>query len=548
MSPTPQHRKPVPRRLDAYIRVSSTRGREGSEKFTSPTDQERAIRKWGELYGHEITTDGPDGDGAWHELDESGGSMDRPYLNEVLARVDAGESDGLVVYRLDRFGRTLIGALTIIERLHAEGKVFASVMDNFDITTENGRLVLRIMLSLGQYERERIQSTWRTAKNNAVERGWHLSAKRPFGYQREELFNTKGEPYLGGLVVDPIEGPIVTKLFERRAAGDTWSELAKWLRSTGVLTSRGGTTWGTRTLSSIIANRVYLGVAGGGAAGFTKADAHPALTDPATWHAAGQRTGRAPKRPAGGTNHPAVGVGVVRCAGCRYVANVAIDPNAKRAGRANDRLDFNYICYRKDTSADCDHRLVAPACRGNGGATVDDVIAERVLARYVARIGFQALDTETDDLEALEADWLQASGRAEECALDFALEQEIGTPAWRKRSAALRQIADEKFQALTQAKQRAASDLVPGRSARELIDDWQNNRLSVDEKRTLVRNMTQAIFVRPAATRWNGTRGGAEYLEELRGRVHIVWADEAIVDVPRQGNRQWTPKPFDFPS
>ena len=384
--------------------------------------------------------------------------------------------------------------------------MFASVMDNFDISTENGRLVLRIMLSLGQYERERIQSTWRTAKNNAVERGWHLSARRPFGYQREELFNSKGEPYLGGLVVDPVEGPIVTELFERRAAGATWSELAKWLRSTGVRTSRGSATWSTRTLSSLLANRVYLGIAAGGAAEFTKQDAHQALTDPATWHAAHQRAGRAPKRPARGTKHPALGVGLVRCATCRYVANVSGDPNSKKNGRAKARVDFNYVCFRKDTSGDCNLRLVAPACRGAGTPTVDDVIAERVLARYVARVAFEAVDTETDDLAGLEADWLQASGRAEECALDLALEQEIGTPAWRKRSSMLRQIADEKLQALTEAKQRSASELVPGRSARELVDDWENGRLSVDEKRTLVRNMTQAIFVRPTSGNFQGGR------------------------------------------
>ena len=162
-------KQPSPKRLDAYVRVSATRGREG-ERFTSPTDQEQAIRKWADLYGHEITDDGPD-NGAWHELDVSGGTMDRPMLNEILARIDAGESDGIVVYRLDRFGRTLIGALAIIERLHEEGKSFASVMDNFDIATENGRLVLRIMLSLAQYERERIETTWRNARNNAVERG-----------------------------------------------------------------------------------------------------------------------------------------------------------------------------------------------------------------------------------------------------------------------------------------------------------------------------------------------------------------------------------------
>src|SRR6516162_1585560 len=116
------------RRLDAYIRVSDVHGREG-DSFISPRVQEERIRAWATANGHEIVE-------AFHELDVSGGTMDRPLLNEVMARFDAGETDGLVVFRLDRFGRTLVGALALIEQIHERDGLFASVSDGFDITQE----------------------------------------------------------------------------------------------------------------------------------------------------------------------------------------------------------------------------------------------------------------------------------------------------------------------------------------------------------------------------------------------------------------------------
>lgn len=541
----------TPRRLDAYIRVSSVRGREG-EKFTSPTDQERAIRQWADLYGHHVTEDGPDGNGAWHELDVSGGTMDRPKLNEILARIDAGESDGIVVYRLDRFGRTLVGALQIIERLHEDGKLFASVMDNFDITTENGRLVLRIMLSLGQYERERIQTTWRTARDNAVARGWHISATPPFGYQREQLTNSSGEQYLGRLVVDEQEGPLVTELFKRRADGETWGQVTRWLNRSGASPRRGGG-WTVSTVGGIVENTVYLGVARGGVKGAPEnPGAHKPLTDSATWHAA-QRKGKAPKRAAKGTTHPVLGAGLVRCAGCRYMAAPTGHLAGKFSADGSGGLNFNYLCSRLGRSDDCVAPAIAAACRDDGSPTVDDVIAERVLARLDAEpSGFRAFDEAADDLPELEEDWAQAQARAEECATDFALEEEIGTGAWRKRCAALNRIAEEKLEQLTHARRQHAAELELGRSGRVLADDWRASRLSLDEKRKVTANMVQAIFLRKAdgRRRWSGRLTDAKraaYVESLRSRVHIVWADDAPVDVPRPGRRGYEPQPFEFP-
>ncbi|MCW3027621.1 MAG: recombinase family protein, partial [Solirubrobacterales bacterium] len=84
-------------RLDAYVRVSKVAGRSG-ESFISPTVQRERIEAWAGLHGAELT---------WHEpeLDVSGGRMDRPVFDRIMARVRAGETGGVVVAKLDRFAR-----------------------------------------------------------------------------------------------------------------------------------------------------------------------------------------------------------------------------------------------------------------------------------------------------------------------------------------------------------------------------------------------------------------------------------------------------------
>lgn len=542
-----QRQNARPRRLDAYIRVSRVGSREG-EKFTSPTDQEKAIRQWAELYGHEITDAGPD-NGAWHELDVSGGTMDRPKLNEILARVDAGESDGLVVYRLDRFGRTLVGALQIIERLHDEGKSFASVMDNFDIATENGRLVLRIMLSLAQYERERIETTWRTAKVNAVERGWHLSGRRPFGYRREQLKASSGETYLGGLVIDPDEGPLVTELFRRRAAGEGYGSMARWMDSTGVPTSVGKASWGTHVLQTMFANRVYLGEVSTGVSKKTgrplavNAHAHEPLIDPETWRMA-QYAGP-PKRTPKVARHQALAKAVIRCATCRYV--VGIGPN--NSNKAQRDESWSYRCQRNGHNRDCTDPANVIAYNTNGEAGVDALIWEQVRDRIRERIGYGVFDDTGDDLELLEAEWLEAQQRLDEHAQNLELEDQLGKAAFGKRGEALRLLVEERFAEFSRARTSASPEFVLGRTAFELIDDDDKGRLTIDDRRLIVNSMVQAIFIKSAAKGSDGRRvpaRGPQRLERLRSRFHIVWADEPFVDVPRPGRIDFDPKPFEF--
>src|SRR4051812_4383670 len=141
--------------LDGYIRVSQVAGRSG-ENFISPSVQREQIERWvsarDDLLGE-----------VFEELDESGARTDRPLLEDAVERVERGESQGIVVAKIDRFGRSLVDGLAAVGRITEAGGVFVSVQDGLDLSTDTGRLVLRIMLSMAEWELDRIRWNRETA-------------------------------------------------------------------------------------------------------------------------------------------------------------------------------------------------------------------------------------------------------------------------------------------------------------------------------------------------------------------------------------------------
>src|SRR3954451_8891114 len=158
--------------LDAYVRVSHVRGRSG-DSVMSPAVQADRIAAWATAHGHRIAK-------LHEELDVSGSTVDRPKLNAVMQRIETGETGGVVVFKLDRFGRTLVDSLGLIDRIEQAGGTFASVSDGFDLSTDTGRLGLRVKLSDPQSELERIRGNWAEARERAVGRGLHITATVPF--------------------------------------------------------------------------------------------------------------------------------------------------------------------------------------------------------------------------------------------------------------------------------------------------------------------------------------------------------------------------------
>ncbi len=256
----------VPLRVDGYIRVSKVGKRRGP-RFISPRTQTHAIEAWADARDARVVH-------VFQELDESGARADRPLLEEAIRRCESGESHGVVVHRVDRFGRSLIDGLVAIDRVRRAGGEFFAVHEGLDTTTETGRLVVRILMSVAEWELERIRAGFESARAAAVARGIHGGCVTPVGYRRSRS---------GRLRPDPVAGPVIGELFRRRAAGEPVRSVARSLEAQGVRTAFGHPGWSPTATGRVFANPVYLGQARCGP--YVCDDAHPALTDGPTWEA-----------------------------------------------------------------------------------------------------------------------------------------------------------------------------------------------------------------------------------------------------------------------
>ena len=100
---------------------------------------------------------------AWHALPDryddggfSGGNTERPALQRLLAEVEAGHVHAIVVYRLDRISRSLADFVIIHQFLEKHDVALVSVTESINTTTAHGRLVVNVLLSFSQYERDRV--------------------------------------------------------------------------------------------------------------------------------------------------------------------------------------------------------------------------------------------------------------------------------------------------------------------------------------------------------------------------------------------------------
>src|SRR5687767_8952971 len=142
-------------RLLSYARVSDVRGREGPG-FISEAEQFAKNRSYSETYDHTILEEGVD-------LDVSGGVMSRPTFDGFLERVKAGDAEGIIVARLNRFARSNVGALEAIETIESAGGVLISVDEQIDSSTPAGRFLRAILFAAAEWERERIAEGWLSA-------------------------------------------------------------------------------------------------------------------------------------------------------------------------------------------------------------------------------------------------------------------------------------------------------------------------------------------------------------------------------------------------
>lgn len=127
------------RHVALYLRVSSRSQREALK------NQEPELQRY---------VDGQDEPVKWYRDTFSGKTMERPGFDKLLADVRAGKVSKIVVWRLDRLGRTAVGLLNLLSELRALKVGFQSLRDGFDLDTAAGRMVFGILASVAEYETE----------------------------------------------------------------------------------------------------------------------------------------------------------------------------------------------------------------------------------------------------------------------------------------------------------------------------------------------------------------------------------------------------------
>lgn len=173
----------------------------------------------------------------WHLINEhfddggySGANMDRPALRRVLAAVEAGTVDCVVVYKVDRLSRSLLDFARIVETFDRNGVSFVSVTQQFNTTTSLGRLTLNILLSFVQFEREIISERTRDKMSAARRKGKWIGGHPVLGYD----IDPKG----GRLIVNPQEAEQVRTLFRVYLTRGSLLPALEEARSLGLLTKR----------------------------------------------------------------------------------------------------------------------------------------------------------------------------------------------------------------------------------------------------------------------------------------------------------------------
>src|SRR4030088_455717 len=180
----------------------------------------------------------------------SGGTLERPALQRLLAHIAAGLIDVIVVYKIDRLSRALMDFSKLVEIFDRHNVTFVSVTQSFNTTTSMGRLTLNILLSFAQFEREVIGERIRDKFAASRKKGIWMGGFVPLGY---DVNNRK-------LVVNEREAATVRMIFERYIRTGSATALVRALRAEGI-TGKQGKLADKGYLYKLLNNRVYIGEA-----------------------------------------------------------------------------------------------------------------------------------------------------------------------------------------------------------------------------------------------------------------------------------------------
>ena len=188
----------------------------------------------------------------------SGGDTERPALQRLLADVQAGKIDVIVVYKVDRLTRSLADFAKLVELFDKHNVSFVSVTQQFNTTTSMGRLTLNVLLSFAQFEREVTSERIRDKISASKRKGLWVGGMAPLGYDTKDR----------RITVNEAEADRVRTIFRGYARLGSLNLLMADLRKRGIVTKVrslrsgekvGGIPFTRGPLAHLLRNRFYIG-------------------------------------------------------------------------------------------------------------------------------------------------------------------------------------------------------------------------------------------------------------------------------------------------
>ena len=470
-------------RIGIYTRIS--KDPEGNS--TSPARQEEDCRSFAHLQGHEVVK-------TYCDIDISAYTgVDRPGYEELMADLEAGVIDGILVWRLDRLTRNFDDLQRIWKLINGRRVTLLAVRDSIDTSTASGVLILHNLVAIAEYESASISDRTRSAKAAAARAGKpNRGGMRAFGYSTDKV------------QLVPEEAAAIKEAAERLLRGQSLTSIVNDLNARGIRTPR-GKTWLPGTLAAVLVSpriaglRSYRGavVADASWPGIITPEQHRQLvalrSDPTRrW----VPRGRPPQH---------LLAGMVECARCGERAEQTGEQANRMVNRPERGRDY-YLCRRPPLGRGCG-ALVS-------GRQLDALVVERM---------FTALDS-PEFTEALKGP------RPENVEVARQLEEDEDQLKWLGRQISSNPIRRPAFLAAideveTRIQQNRARLARQHRSAAlaALPDDldqlkhlWETE-WDLDRKRALLDTLIEKVIVRPSTL---GSKTGRRFDSS---RARLVW-------------------------
>ncbi|HDC8406414.1 TPA: recombinase family protein [Staphylococcus aureus] len=225
--------------VGGYIRVSTERQVEGY----SVEGQITQIEQYCQFNSYELVD-------IYADRGISGKSMNRPELQRMLNDAKNGKLDCVMVYKTNRLARNTSDLLTIVEELHRQNVEFFSLSERMEVKNSTGKLMLQILASFSEFERNTILENIYTGQRQRALEGYY-QGNLPLGYNN--IPDNKKE-----LMINQHEANIVKYIFESYAKGHGYRKIANALNHKGYVTKKGNP-FSISAVTYILSNPFYIG-------------------------------------------------------------------------------------------------------------------------------------------------------------------------------------------------------------------------------------------------------------------------------------------------